>query len=314
MQPHTYPTLQRWAFVLLVGTCCLLFTPRIGIAAPLHQDATDPVLPAATHAPVNSTLRDYHLPGTQPGGLSAPLGNATDCTGCHVEHIRDNFNGAMMTNGVRDPLFRAALVIANRDANYSGDLCIRCHSPTAWLNNRASTDGDPTASDGRLINADDLHGITCTTCHRMVAPTPVAGEAAGDAAERAALTGPFLSGSSAYIIDRNDIRRGRFAINAAPHAVAQTTFLDSAELCATCHDIDNPLIAYDTASDTFKLNPLDQPAAAGDRLFPLDRSYSEWQASSFASTGVSGLDYPGIRRATGTEAAQLPFARIATCQ
>ncbi|MEZ4680987.1 MAG: choice-of-anchor Q domain-containing protein [Caldilineaceae bacterium] len=245
-------------------------------------------------------MRDYHLPGTQPGGLSAPLGNATDCTGCHVEHIRDNFNGAMMTNGVRDPLFRAALVIANRDANYSGDLCIRCHSPTAWLNNRASTDGDPTASDGRLINADDLHGITCTTCHRMVAPTPVAGEAAGDAAERAALTGPFLSGSSAYIIDRNDIRRGRFAINAAPHAVAQTTFLDSAELCATCHDIDNPLIAYDTASDTFKLNPLDQPAAAGDRLFPLDRSYSEWQASSFASTGVSGLDYPGIRRATGT--------------
>ena len=35
----------------------------------------------------------------------------------------------MMTNGVRDPLFRAALVIANKDANYGGDLCIRCHSP-----------------------------------------------------------------------------------------------------------------------------------------------------------------------------------------
>ncbi len=275
------------------------------IVQPIEQatdttPAPNPHAAVAPAAPVNSTLRDFHLPGTQPAGLSAALGNATDCTGCHVEHIRDNFNGAMMTNGVRDPLFRAALVIANRDANYSGDLCIRCHSPTAWLNNRASAEGEPTASDGRLINADDLHGIACTACHRMLSPTSLAGEAAGDAAERAALTGPFLSGSSAYLIDRNDVRRGPFSINSAPHAVAQSTFLNSAELCATCHDIDNPLISYDTASDTFKLNGLDQPVGAGDRLFPLDRSYSEWQASSFATTGVSGLDYPGLRRATGT--------------
>ncbi|MDQ3250037.1 MAG: hypothetical protein M3Q45_12630, partial [Chloroflexota bacterium] len=254
------------------------------------------------HAPINTSLLDFKLPGTQPGGLATPLAESSSCTGCHVDHIRDNFNGSMMTNGVRDPLFRAALVIANKDANFGGDLCIRCHSPNAWLNNRSNIPGDPTSTDGRLINAEDLHGISCTACHRMVPPTASPGEAPGDEAERAALTGPFMSGNSAYIIDRNDVRRGPFNIAAAPHAVAQSSLLRSAEMCATCHDIDNPLLTFDAASSEFKLNALNTPASTTDRLFPLDRSYSEWKASTFAAGGVSGLDYPGLKRSTGTEA------------
>ncbi len=33
--------------------------------------------------------------------------------------------------------------------------------------------------------------------------------------------------------------------------------------------------------------------------FPLDRSYSEWKFSTFGGGGVSGLDYPGLKRSTG---------------
>jgi hypothetical protein len=283
-------------------------TPRLwGVMAEVAAEMADtegannPHAGATTHAPVNTTLLDFQLPGTQPGGLTTALADSSSCTGCHVDHIRDNFNGSMMTNGVRDPLFRAALVIANKDAGFGGDLCIRCHSPTAWLNNRSAVPGDPASTDGRLINAQDLHGIACTACHRMVPPTPMAGEAPGDAAERAALTGPFMLGNSAYIIDRNDVRRGPFSIAAAPHAVAQTSFLRSAEMCATCHDIDNPLLTFDAASGEFKLNALNTPASASDRLFPLDRSYSEWKFSDFANGGVSGLNYPGLKRSTETE-------------
>lgn len=299
---------------LLVGLILLISTAGRALAAGWPEEQPPPVADQAVnaadpapqageqpHEPINSTLLDFHLPGTQPGGLTTALTDAASCTGCHVDHIRDNFNGSMMTNGVRDPLFRAALVIANKDSKYGGDLCIRCHSPSAWLNNRSALPGDPTSTDGRLINAEDLHGITCTACHRMVPPTPIAGEASGDAAERAALTGPFLTGSGAYIIDRNDVRRGPFAIAAAPHAVAQSSFLRSAEMCATCHDIDNPLLTFDAISSEFKLNELNRPAATGDRLFPLDRSYSEWKASTFGGGGVSGLDYPGLKRSTGTE-------------
>lgn len=262
--------------------------------------AVNPHVGSQVNAPINTSLLDFKLPGTQPGGLTTALADSGTCTGCHVDHIRDNFNGSMMTNGVRDPLFRAALVIANKDANFGGDLCIRCHSPTAWLNNRSNIPGDPTSTDGRLINAEDLHGITCTACHRMVPTTPLAGEAAGDAAERAFLTGPFLIGSGAYIIDRNDVRRGPFNIAAAPHAVAQSSFLQSAEMCATCHDIDNPLLTFDAGSGEFKLNALNTAVSTTDRLFPLDRSYSEWKLSTFASGGVSGLDYPGLKRSTNT--------------
>ncbi|MCX6047940.1 MAG: hypothetical protein NT075_22805 [Chloroflexi bacterium] len=261
----------------------------------------DPHAGHQSNAAINTSLLDFALPGTQPGGLTTPLAESGSCTGCHVDHIRDNFNGSMMTNGVRDPLFRAALVIANKDAGFGGDLCIRCHSPTAWLNNRSATPGDPASTDGRLINAEDLHGIPCASCHRMVPPTALNGEAPGDAAERVFLTGPFMTGNSAYIIDRNDVRRGPFNVASAPHAVAQSSFLRSAELCATCHDIDNPLLTFDTASGEFKLNTLNTPANVTDRLFPLDRSYSEWKLSTFGGSGVSGLNFPGLKRSTGTE-------------
>ncbi|RIK35144.1 MAG: hypothetical protein DCC55_31250, partial [Chloroflexi bacterium] len=311
--------------VLLAGAILLLSTPSRSLAAPLveepissdpHQGAADPAAPRlwavmaevagedaanSPHAPIETTLLDFQLPGTQPGGLSTPLAAPSNCSGCHVNHIVDNFAGSMMANAARDPIFRAALQVANKDAKFGGDTCIRCHVPNAWLNGRASIANDPSSTDGRLINAEDLQGVACSTCHRLVPPAATTGEAAGDAAERAALTGPFITGSSAYIVDRNDVRRGPFDIAAAPHAVAQSSYLQSAELCATCHDIDNPLLTFDAGTNEFKLNDLDAPAGVDDRLFPIERTYSEWQASTFANGGVSGLDYPGLKRSTGTQ-------------
>jgi hypothetical protein len=254
------------------------------------------------NAAINTTLLDFALPGTQPGGLADALVAPANCAGCHVNHIVDNFAGSMMGNSARDPLFRAALQVANRDAKFGGDVCLRCHTPNAWLNGRSSIAGDPTSTDGRLINAEDLQGVACSTCHRLVPPTPTSGEATGDAAERAALTGPFITGSSAYIVARNDVRRGPFNIGAAPHAVAQSSYLQSSEICATCLDIDNPLLTFDAALKEFKLNALNTGAGVSDHLFPIERTYSEWKLSSFASGGVSGLDYPGIKRSTGNQA------------
>ncbi len=247
--------------------------------------------------PINTTLQDFHLPGTQPNGLTTPLAESNQCKGCHVGHIVDNYAGSMMANAARDPLFRAALQVANKDAKVGGELCIRCHSPNAWLNGRA------TPSDGSAINAEDLQGVSCSTCHRLVPPTATAGEATGDAAERTALTGPFITGSAAYIVDRNDVRRGPFTV-AAPHGAALSGYLRSSEMCATCHDIDNPILTFDNVAGEFKLNTLNTPASAGARLFPVERTYSEWKNSSFATvSGVTGLStlFPGLKRKDGTE-------------
>ncbi|MCX6049365.1 MAG: multiheme c-type cytochrome, partial [Chloroflexi bacterium] len=261
-------------------------------------DALQQTPDAGQATPINTTLQDFHLPGTQPNGLTTPLAESNQCKGCHVSHIVDNYAGSMMANAARDPLFRAALQVANKDAKVGGELCIRCHSPTAWLNGRA------TPSDGRAINAEDLQGVSCSTCHRLVPPTVTAGEAAGDAAERAALSSPFITGSAAYIVDRNDVRRGPFTV-AAPHGAAQSSYLRSSEMCATCHDIDNPLLTFDNGTNEFKLNALNTSAPAGARLFPVERTYSEWKNSQFGTaSGVTdpaiGALFPGIRRKDNT--------------
>lgn len=244
------------------------------------------------------TANDLFLAGTQPGGLSSNLADSTTCSYCHVDHIVENYAGSMMANSARDPLFRAALQIANQDLPGSGEFCLRCHSPNAWLNGRADGDG----ADGSKLTSMDLQGVTCTTCHRMVPPSTVSGESTRDAVERAHIVDSFgstFAGSGAYILDREEYRRGLYQVN-APHAATQTSYMRSAELCGTCHDISNPLLSFDNTSGEFVLNAPNTPAAATDRLFPIERTYSEWAASSFADGGVKGLDYPGLRRATLT--------------
>jgi len=67
--------------------------------------AVNPHAGSQVNAPINTSLLDFKLPGTQPGGLTTALADSGTCTGCHVDHIRDNFNGSMMTNGVRDHSF-----------------------------------------------------------------------------------------------------------------------------------------------------------------------------------------------------------------
>ena len=64
----------------------------------------------------------------------------------------------------RDPVFRAALAIPNQDFPGSGEFCIRCHSPRAWLEGRSS------APDASLLQDYDLNGVSCDVCHHLVDP------------------------------------------------------------------------------------------------------------------------------------------------
>ena len=50
--------------------------------------------PDTGHAtPINTTLQDFHLPGTQPNGLTTALAESNQCKGCHLSHIVDNSAG-----------------------------------------------------------------------------------------------------------------------------------------------------------------------------------------------------------------------------
>ena len=67
------------------------------------------------------------------------------CATCHGgydngHNIRPSttWAGSMMANAGRDPIFWAALDVANNDLPGIGEWCLRCHSPSGWLDGRVT--------------------------------------------------------------------------------------------------------------------------------------------------------------------------------
>ena len=125
---------------------------------------------------VPTTEHDFYQTGSQPDptGYDSIIVGRFNCINCHqfeddqnpdeVVPPYNNWVSSMMAQSSRDPIFHAAMTIANQDANDSGTLCIRCHIPAGFLNGRAMP------ADGSALIEDDLDGISCDICHRMVDP------------------------------------------------------------------------------------------------------------------------------------------------
>lgn len=248
----------------------------------------------ASALPVPTTENDFRLPGTQPLSLVDEIATPSACTNCHSDYGHDavepynNWAGSMMAQSGRDPLMWAALAIANQDAEHSGETCLRCHVPRAWLSGRS------TPEDGSEVTAEDREGIQCNICHRMVDPLHAAGAPAEDAAILAALTAPVTTFANAMmVIDPEDRLRGPFDIIADlggedPHLPSRSTLVspyhESSDLCGTCHDLRNTVFTRDSEGN-YVPNALDEP---GDPAlgFPEQLTYTEWTLSEFADTGV----------------------------
>jgi hypothetical protein len=247
---------------------------------------------------ISSTLNDFALPGTQPGMLQENIDSPEDCRLCHTDYAPTNENetwfawrGSMMSQAARDPVFWAALDIANGDAAFSGDVCLRCHAPRGWLDGRVSS-----APDGSQLNITDLEGVQCAVCHRMVDPIYSTENPIRDQTVLAAIN-PALTffGNGAIVVDPLDERRGPFdlqedwAIN--PHEPLPwplvSPFHQDAEFCGSCHDGSNPLLEWDSNTQSYVLNALDAPASDVTTVFPVERTYSEWLLSDYNSeTGI----------------------------
>ncbi len=164
-------------------------------------------------SPLPTTKEDFHLPGTQPG-MAEPILDPDvggECSACHaVDPILPMWQGTMMANASRDPLFWACLAIAEQDAPGSGDLCQRCHIPKAWLDGRS----DPT--DGSAVLPGDMTGVSCNFCHRMVDPIFVESPGApdlGSPAEDAFILGRLASlGLQPADLNGPKIRNGMYVI------------------------------------------------------------------------------------------------------
>lgn len=266
------------------------------------------------HPPIPNSSSDLFLPGTQPGQLVDPIAAPNTCRACHEEYSDGleqpaeyepwtSWQGSMMAQAGRDPVFYAALDIANADIPGGGEFCVRCHLPTAWLHG----DPDNPPIDASEATFADLEGIQCELCHRMVDPVYTAENPDRDELILAEII-PAMSniGSGALIIDPEAHRRGPFDIvadmphNLDPHLAAgaketlYSPYHREALLCASCHDISNPLLSWDEETGSYQPNDPNMPAPADDDLFPIERTFSEWLLSAYNSeTGVYAPQFGG---------------------
>jgi len=235
---------------------------------------------------VPSTLRDFHQPGSQPFDTGT-LFHPDDCSGCHGDYdnaVEPHFNwsGSMKAHASRDPLFRAAMAVSNQYVPDSGDLCLRCHTSRGWMAGRS------VPTDGSRLETDDLTGMFCGQCHRMVDPIYTGGNPSVDPSIIATLDdAPTGFGNGMYVLDPDgEHRRGPFDDADRAHPIHASPFHEEAALCGTCHDVSNPVFEND-GSGNFLPNGFDSPTTdfGKGNLMPLERTYSEWLNSDYNSPG-----------------------------
>jgi len=247
-----------------------------------------------------TTLRDFDQPGTQPFE-AGPISSPEDCAACHGYYddaVEPYFNwqGSMMAQASRDLIFEACMAIGNQDAPDSGDLCLRCHLPRAWL------DGRSVPTDGTQTLPEDRTGVSCDFCHRLVDPIFAPENPPEDQDILAVLRDPPTEfGNGMFVVDPTGLRRGPFPDPSPGHTVAVSPFHREAALCGTCHDVSNPAFEKD-ASGNYVPNAFDTKAGnfSAQELLPIERTYSEWFHSEYNTPqGVyapqfgGNLDYVG---------------------
>jgi hypothetical protein len=265
------------------------------------------------------------LPGTQPGQLIDEIVDpTTQCSVCHTEPIYKAWRGSMMSQAGRDPLFWAALHVAEQDAPGAGSYCLRCHTPKGWYEGRSHP------FDGSALQPVDISaGLACEVCHRSISPKGNGIGTEPAAAQRDDTIRALLAqenrlppsdhvGSAMLVLDPEDNRRGPFAFGDSPpphpKATWRTTHLGQgvdpvaeSAMCGTCHNLDNPALSWDPARNQYWPNAENAPppSVAKDAMFPVERTYDEWLNSDYATTaGVFAPQFAGVK----------PDGIVRTCQ
>lgn len=315
MNAYRHAGAVRWILLAAIGVAAAaLLAAGLSLAA---GSAQLPLGPAT----------DFTPHGSQPG-LGHPIGNSDACSGCHgawdtgsPAHAYMPYNtwaGSMMAHAARDPLFWAALDVAEADIPGAGDYCLRCHTPTGWLEGRVRKTGIGTlieGSNGCFLAGShdepeymggDYSGLTCNFCHRLTETGP-AGETAPPGSGNFWIDDADECVNSQGTHPGEPCRYGPYDYAASDprvphHAWAYSRFLDRGAVCGVCHDVTTPI------TDAGPARTLILPDGTDSQVpMPIERTFMEWRHSEFADLV--------FRDRMGDDLAQVPaLARGATCQ
>jgi hypothetical protein len=224
--------------------------------------------------------------GTQPP-LTFNLNPPSVCSGCHGgydngHNVRPTttWAGSLMANAGRDPIFWAALDVANHDLPGIGEWCLRCHAPGGWLEGRAGAPiGSPDGCSliGEIDGADDdFEGLTCDFCHRMqVNPAPPPGQQSVYYEN-----GQYWIDDSQCPTGFEPCRKGPYDYPPGdpepPHGWELSSYHVDPDSCGNCHNVTNPVLTL-----------IDSNGVNTGVPMPVERTYKEWQQSVFAQPGPS---------------------------
>ncbi len=254
------------------------------------------------------------MPGTQPGETS--LESPGKCDNCHggyntAHEPAFNWQGGMMANASRDPIFWATLAVAEQDFDGAGDLCIRCHSTAGWLGGRS------TPTDGSGLANNDADGVECDFCHTMTNPANT------DPILQGIMNGPFIAnepqtgeaflGSGMASLWGGSEKLGPYSDADARHQFMKNDFIRSVDFCGTCHDVSNPAVgnlAHNYGAQAQFLttetvvadgSPSESPKSYANKAAfknapykygVVERTFSEYKAGLISKTLVD--DYPNL--------------------
>lgn len=276
---------------------------------------------------------DFTPHGTQPG-LNFTLDPPTDCHSCHEGNLTtdDKVNmpyatwmGSMKANATRDPLFWAALDVANNDLPGVGDFCLKCHSPQGWYEghvvkpvpqgsplvdgaNGCELQGDYTSQDSKN---SDFGGINCHFCHRIDEKGP------NDESL-------VVENGNLWIDDQNcdngfgPCRKGPYGDadyndggSTPPHAWQYSSFIQSGKFCGSCHNISSPTVEQN--GELVVINKFWHEGVETELPMPVERTYSEWQQSYFADlifkdpfNDLDGTDLPVLAQGENCQTCHMP--------
>ncbi len=169
---------------------------------------------------------------TKDVGADVTFSTAKECGECHPAHMAE-WEQSMHAYAAHSPVFDAMAQKAFRDTSGEvGTFCTSCHSPIGAIQGE---DGTITAKDRSEISRDS---VSCEVCHSAVDHSSPVGNLSLELTTNGDIMGPYES----------DFTEG--------HDSVQSDFLQSAELCGSCHDVFNyPGLRIEEAYTEYSTSP-----------------------------------------------------------
>ncbi len=189
-----------------------------------------------------------------------------DCAECHAQHVKEWEMGPH-AYATADPVFHAMNRLGQKQSNGKlGQFCVQCHSPVALATNAA-----PVYQDEEGIYRQDTEDLD------RLSQTGVSCDICHS------ITDVLEPVNARAILTPNGIRRATIKDpqQTPAHGSAYSELHEKSDLCGMCHAVNNPKGA------------------------PLERTFPEWEASSFAEPGGQTcqdchmLQYDGVAAKDG---------------